>query len=245
MIKPQIKIIIDEVFDPSLSLESHDFHKHLPKVTQDKLIEIATLIHEDRREEDFQSFFSNNPTFLFKAVPSYGDTNAGIITKLPIGNSFISDFAVFTFGQGGCKITLIEIEKPSDKLFTQKLIPSQKLNNAIGQITEWSEWIHLNKQTFIRDSIEILKKAQKIDNLDFKGNFKTMESKNLEHGWNVFHGFSEYCIIQSIIIIGRWSRLSEDERKRLVFLNNPHNSPNKQIRTYDQILRKCFIEETP
>lgn len=240
-----IQKIIDEIFDSRLSENSHDWHKNLPPPTHKTLTEIVTLLHEKRNEEDFQRFFSKNPTFLFRAVPSYGDTNVGVITKLPIGNSFISDFAVFTIGQGGCKITLIEIEKPSDDLFTKKLTYAQKLNTAIGQVTEWSEWINLNKRTFIRDSIESLKKSPKINGFDFKGSFKTMDNESIESGWNIFHGFSEYCIISSIIVIGRWSRLKENEKKRLLFLNNPQNSPTIQIRTYDQVIRKCFAIETP
>ena len=244
-IEPHAQKIIDEIFDARFSEVSHDFHKNLPTLTQESLIEIVTLIHEDRKEENFQQFFTNNPTFLFKAVPSYGDSNAGVITKLPIGNRFVSDFAIFTIGQGGCKITLIEIEKPSDILFTKKLTPAQKLNAAIGQVTEWTEWIQSNRQTFIRDSVDILKKTPKIDGLNFKGSFKTMDSEELELGWNTFHGFSDYCIISSVVIIGRWSQLNEDEKKRLVFLNHPQNSPNKQIRTYDQVIRKCYVEQTP
>src|SRR5438105_15137717 len=116
-IEPHIQKIIDEIFDSRLSEHSHDWHKNLPTPTQETLTEIATLIYEGRNEEDFQRFFTNNPTFLFKAVPSCGDSNVGVITKLPVGNSFISDFAIFTMGQGGCKITLIEIEKPTDSLF--------------------------------------------------------------------------------------------------------------------------------
>lgn len=130
-------------------------------------------------------------------------------------------------------------------LFTKKINNAQKLNNALGQVTEWTEWIHLNKQTFIRDSIEQLKKAPKIDNLNVKGSFKTMNNEELEYGWNVFQGFSEYCIITSIVILGRWSQLNEKEKKRLIFINNPQNSPNRQIRTYDQIIRKCFAVQTP
>ena len=156
---PQIKKIIDEIFDPHISETPNGWHPNLPTPSQESLIHVATLINKDGREEDFQQFFSNNPTFLFREVPAYGDTNAGIITKLPIGNSFVCDFAVFVYGQGGCKITLVEIEKPSDQLFTQRLVPAKKLNNAIGQVTEWTEWITLNKQTFVRDSIDILKRA--------------------------------------------------------------------------------------
>lgn len=243
--EPEIQNIINEIFDKSLSENSHDWHKNLPIPTHESLIEVATLIHQDKKEEDFQRFFSKNPTFLFKAIPSYGDTNLGVVTKLPVGNSFISDFAVFTLGQGGCKITLIEIEKPSDRLFTKKLIPSQKLNTALGQITEWTEWIQASKLTFIRDSIETLKRTTKIDSKDFKGSFKTIENKDIEFGWNAFHGFSDFCIITSVVIIGRWSNLNENERKRLLFLNNPQNSPNRQIRTYDQIIRKCYDKQTP
>lgn len=240
---PRVKKIIDEIFDPHISEPPNGWHPDLPSPTQKSLIDIATLISNDDREEDFQQFFSNNPTFLFKEVPAYGDANAGIITKLPIGNSFVSDFAVFVYGQGGCKITLVEIEKPSDELFTKRLTPAKKLNNAIGQVTEWNEWITLNKQTFVRDSIDILKKAPLMTSPNIKGSFKTQDGEFLESGWNAFHGFSEYCIISSLIIIGRWSQLNGEEKKRLIFLNNPQNSPNRQIRTYDQVIRRCFGPE--
>jgi hypothetical protein len=66
-------------------------------------------------------------TFLFRAILSSGDTICGLLIKPPIGNFFYADYAIVTVGHGGCGITLIELERLSDKLFTKKLTPAHNI----------------------------------------------------------------------------------------------------------------------
>ncbi|GAA3974719.1 DUF4263 domain-containing protein [Mucilaginibacter dorajii] len=237
MISNEIEQILDEIFNPEIldTAYSKQFDYVSPNLQE--LQEVAGLIANDGLEEDFQKFFNKHPNFLFRAIPSSGGRNIGYLVKPPICTFFTADYAILTIGQGGCGITLIELERPSDKLFTSKLTPAKKLQGAIGQIDDWNEWLQHNQKTFINTSLELVRRAKKHPEIDESGSFKMDSNSKIDKGWNAFGGF-ENCYISNLIIIGRWANLSEKERKRLLYYNSKAKSNNYQIRTYDQLIRQ-------
>lgn len=239
MISKEVEKILAEIFDPSVLADDLPKDIHFKPPTFMEIQEIAQLVYEDKSEETYQRFLSKHPHFLFRGTPWSGDYNCGLLIKPPISNFFNADFAIFTVGQGGCGITLVEIEKPSDKLFTKKLTPARKLQTAIGQIDDWNEWLISNKQTFVNTGLELLRRAPLFPKKSINGSFKTMQYKEIENSWRSFGGFDN-CHIANLIIIGRWSKLSEGERKRLLFLNSKTRPIYFQIRTYDQLIRKGY-----
>lgn len=142
--------------------------------------EVAALIMKNSNEEGFQKFFSKNPHFLFRAIPSSGDAILGFLTKPPISNFFNADYAIFTVGQGGCGITLIELECPSDRLFTKKLTPSAKLQTAIGQVDDWNQWLINNKESFINVCLELLERNEKLPKVSANMSFKTHTNQKMK-----------------------------------------------------------------
>ncbi|MES1181958.1 MAG: Shedu anti-phage system protein SduA domain-containing protein, partial [Flavobacterium sp.] len=126
-----------------------------------------------------------------------------------------------------------------DRLFTGKLTPANKLQTAIGQITDWNQWVTTNRQTFVKEGLELLKKAPLFPKQTANGSFKCMPNNKIESTWNAFGGF-EHCYISNLIIIGRWSKLNEKERKRLLFHNTNSQQHFFQIRTFDQLIRKGY-----
>ena len=74
----------------------------------------------------------------------------------------------------------------------------------------------------------ILKAAKKGE----KGNFIYCSKNQLEALWNGFGG-NEYCTFEYLIVLGRWSKLNEREKQRLMYLNNSFHQINLiQISTF-------------
>jgi hypothetical protein len=237
MISDSLETVLSEIFNPVLGNAPKDTQLACP--TFDELKHIAQLILDDESEESFQKFFADRPHFLLRSLPGSGDMVLGIISKPPIGNFFNADFAVFTVGQGCCGISLVELERPTDNLFTNKLTPAKKLQAAIGQTDDWNEWLLGNRSSFINTGLEILKKAPLFPEKLTNGSFKTRQNKEINNTWNAFGGF-DTCYISNLIVIGRWSKLTEKEQKRLLFYNNKFKPINFQIRTYDQLIRQGY-----
>jgi len=88
------------------------------------------------REEVLQVFLKENPTLL---CPTY----TKMWPKLPFGRK-ITDF-VFLDAYG--EYTLVELEKPQDRLFIKNGDTSKELNHAQNQILDWKRYIEDNLST--------------------------------------------------------------------------------------------------
>ena len=239
MTKKQVETVLKEIFDPFVLGDEIPMHQ-LNKAPSFKEIEdFAKLIILDKSEESFQAFLSKNPHFLFRLAPSTDDTNLGILAKPPISNFNFADYAIFSVSQGGCRIFLVEIERPGDNLFTKKLTPANKLQTALGQIHDWNEWLKNNKQTFFNTMFKLLKEAPKFPKKKDNGSFIYCSKQQLEKTWQGFGG-NEYCTFQYLIVLGRWSKLTEREKNRLVYYNQQYEGQNIKIRTYDNFIRKAI-----
>lgn len=239
MEKNKVNQIIKEIFEPFLL--GDEFPKHVLNAppTFNEIKEFAKLILEDESEESFQKYISKHPHFLFRLAPSTDDTNLGLLVKPPISNFNTADYGILSVSQGGCRIFLVEIERPSDNLFTNKLTPAQKLQTAIGQVHDWDQWIRNNQQAFVNTCFKLLKNSSKYPQKGKNGSFIYCDKNKLENTWNAFGG-SEFCTLQYLIVIGRWSKLSEDQKKRLMYLNRNFGELNLRIRTYDNLVRKAI-----
>ena len=170
------------------------------------------------KKNPFKSSFKLS-TFLTSRYSIFGRYSLGFLTKPPISNFFNADYAIFTVGQGGCGITLIELESPSDKLFTKKTNASGKASDCTGQIDDWNQWLVENKNSFITTCLGLLKKCKKLPDISENLSFKTITNTKMNDIWNAFGG-AEECFITNLVIIGRGSQLNEKERKRLIFHNS-------------------------
>jgi hypothetical protein len=198
----------------------------------------AALLAEDPQEEELQTFLESRPQILTGLCGQGDDSTIGFLTKPPVGTKFHADFAILTIGQGGCGIELIEIERSSHPLFTQKGTPSRYLQAALGQVQDWSEWIISNQGTFVRDTLQLLKNSEEYPARSDNGNFRTFSREHIDKGWQAFHGFDDPYISYTIII-GRWSQLSEEHRRRLVTTNRKNQS-HTRIWTYEQVARRSY-----
>src|ERR1700749_1811829 len=147
---------------------------------------IAELLQSDPPEEQLQKLLEDRPQLLTGFCGQGDDSTLGLLTKPPIGAVKRSDFAVFTVNQGGCDISLIEIERSAHPLFTAQGTPSRYLQTALGQTMDWSEWIHPNEATFVRDSLNLLKACPEYPLRSPNGSFRMFSPEHIDQAWKAF-----------------------------------------------------------
>jgi len=168
----------------------------------------------------------------------YADSSElAFLTKPRIGPNYVADFAIVGANQGGAGLRLIEIEPASSPLFTQKLTPAQRYQSAIGQVTEWGEWIARNERTFVSDVIRLAMSLPMWPNRSANGSFRRCDPYSLEQTFSAFGGF-DMPFIDYKVIVGRWSELSSEETDRLIYLNT--KAHKFATYTYDQVARQAF-----
>lgn len=240
MTKKDIEQVLSEIFDPIILCNENPLSSLNKSPSYEEIVGLIKLIILDKSEESFQKYLSTHQHFLFRLAPSSEQSVLGLLLKLPISNFNFTDFAILTVSQGGCRISLIEIERPSDKLFTKKLTPAAKLQTALGQIHDWNEWLNINRQTFLNTTFKLLDESPKYSaEGNILGGFINGSIKEIRNVWSGFGG-NDYCKFEYLIIIGRWSRLTDREKKRLVYLNQQNEGQAIRIRTYDNFIRKAI-----
>ena len=199
---------------------------------------LAEVLAAEPSEEALQKVLEKHPQIVTGFCGQGDDVTLGLLTKPPIGTQYRADFAVFTVNQGGCSVTLIEIEKSTHPLFTRKGSQSQALQSAITQTMDWWEWIRPNEATFVRDTLKQLKEAPQHPERSQNGGFRTFSKAHIDNAWRMFDGF-ENPYVNFLVIIGRWSELSESHKKRLIQLNRSLDERTR-IRTYEQLARRAY-----
>ncbi len=109
--------------------------------------EFAELISGSPPEETVQKYIEAHCYLLLQARNS--PPHSAVVTKPRLTDEFVADFIMF----GGCNwswVTLVEIEKPTDLIFTQAGDYSGAFSHALRQVSDWKEWICDNTPIFHR-----------------------------------------------------------------------------------------------
>lgn len=101
------------------------------KVTDALLCDFRQLIAREAREEEYQRFLETNPAFLDPLANT-------VISKHRLGAEFVTDFVIRRLDN---KYLVVEIEKPSDQIFTSNNDFSAKFSHAFGQVLDFQQWI--------------------------------------------------------------------------------------------------------
>jgi hypothetical protein len=235
-IEKDVQTILADIFEPLLMKENIG---DSPIPTFDDAVAFAKLLLTNPLEEDFQRFLVDRHHLVLRATQSGDDNTQGLLSKPPIGIFKKADFCVFRIGQGGCSIIFVEIENAIDILFNKDLTFSKKMRVARNQVDDWKQYIATSHGTVVKDLVKILKESPMYPEKSPTGSFRLREPERIEQAWNGFGGY-ENCYIGYYIIIGRWSKLSQEEKERLIYLNNENRANGVYIRTYEQIIRKAF-----
>jgi len=122
-----------------------------PSSVEKKVSEFHDLINDRATENRIQHFLEQNPYLL----PGFGDLHHGpydgiIATKLPLGNSFITDFAYIASNSQTLHFTCVEIESARKRLFRSDGKFHRDYLDARQQISDWLFWAKENR----RDAID-------------------------------------------------------------------------------------------
>jgi hypothetical protein len=92
------------------------------------------LLTAQEREEVYQRFLAENPVFL-------DPLSSDVVPKQRLGLEYATDYAVRRLDG---RWLLVEIEKPSDKIFTQNLDLTAEFTHAFGQVLDFQHWVDDN-----------------------------------------------------------------------------------------------------
>lgn len=238
MLSDDVKRVLAEIFSGAGGIADLQPKLAVMSASFDDTVALAELLTRDVAEEELQQLLTQRPQILLGALGYAQNTDLAFVTKPAIGTQFCADFGLLSYDQGGCDIHLIELERASAPLFTGKDTPAQRLQSAMGQVRDWDEWIRRNQSTFVRDLIDYCKALPLYPAKHANGSFRLVEGDRLEGAWRGFGGF-DHPSIRYTIVIGRWSQISDDHQKRLIYLNR-HDGALQQIRTFDQVARRSY-----
>ena len=86
------------------------------------------------QEHVLQTYLTNYPILL---NPSYRVVHS----KFRLGGEYVADFVVETYDGN---YVLVEIEKPTDRLYLNNGDPSSALTHAEQQVLNWQSWVRQN-----------------------------------------------------------------------------------------------------
>ncbi len=113
-------------------------------------LEFQKLIDGQASEPQIHKFLEENPYLL----PGFGDLHHGpyegiIATKLPLGQSYVTDFAYIASNSQTLFFTCVEIESARKRLFRSDGKFHRDYLDARQQITDWLLWARQNSKEAI------------------------------------------------------------------------------------------------
>jgi hypothetical protein len=115
------------------------FSRHLMRVfaessivlTQRLIDEFKDLINTNEAEKEYQRFLEQHPVFLDPLA-------AEIYPQASLGLEYVTDFVLRRHDD---RYTVVEIEKPQDRIFTLSNDFTSQFSHAIGQVLDFQGWI--------------------------------------------------------------------------------------------------------
>jgi Domain of unknown function (DUF4263) len=104
------------------------------RLTPATIDEFETLIGAARKEIQYQRFLERHPVLLDPLA-------AEMIPHQRLGVEYATDFALRRHDGGW---TLIEIERPQDKIFTKSDDFTSRFTHAFGQVLDFQQWVDQN-----------------------------------------------------------------------------------------------------
>lgn len=168
------------------------------------------ISRSDINENDVQEYLEKNTELIPKKfMENHGISENIIISKLPIGLKYITDFAFVSKCTIYWNIVLIEIEDPKKKMFTQADDFSADFTKAKGQIDNWKSL--LNYDSNAKESLECSLKTLIVP--------ERMRDNPIN--------------IKYVLVYGRSSEINNDIRKKKFAQLN--DSSDVAVVTYDSL----------
>ena len=101
------------------------------RLTLNDLMMFEAMLDQELPEESYQSFLRDHPVFLDPLA-------AEMVPKQKLGLEQVTDFALRRLDD---RWTLVEIEKPRDRVFTANRDFSASFTHAFGQVIDFQRWV--------------------------------------------------------------------------------------------------------
>ena len=176
--------------------------------------EFKKLLNDKNKDEnDVQRYLEDNSELIpLPFLAGHQLHESAIISKLPIGNGYISDFAYLTKCSDYWNLVLMEIEKPKKKIFlkdSEHIKFTADFNNAYDQVLSWKAYLEEENNTAeLRKRVRKLMGDSPIANIPF--------------------------YVKYVLIYGR-RKEKQDSEKRIRMLNQK-NTAEIQVRTFDSLI---------
>ncbi|CZF82788.1 hypothetical protein GCE9029_03440 [Grimontia celer] len=103
--------------------------------------DLINLVDKEPLEQPVQEFLEKCPSAICGTKYIMGNC---VISKLPLGNEYKTDFAYINPQSGYTFLHLVEIEKPGKSIFTQSDEFTKEFNQALQQVNDWIYWCSNN-----------------------------------------------------------------------------------------------------
>lgn len=192
--EPSNSIKFRDAIQKAEFLNSEDYDVDL----SDAASELEELVNSTCQEQLVHEFLEQHPHFL-PGFSNYhlGPAERAIVSKLPLGHDYVTDFAFLAYNSMEVCLTVIEIESPSRCVFTKAGDFSQEYNHAKQQLVDWLAWSEEHRKeafdcfgklgrTYLNSNLRKLIRAFLII-----GNSKYFDTEKMEQRWSGESRFQE------------------------------------------------------
>lgn len=181
--------------------------------------EFEALLDKAKDEETVHGFLEAHPQLL----PDVGFFHNGprgdlVVSKLPLGEDFICDFAFVTEDSQTLLFTCIEIESPAKRLFNKGAAFSRDYLDARQQIADWNGWAQQN----MRQALRLF---------DRLGQWLSVERYSIT--------------LQCILVMGRRAEINTVKRRQRWAAENALRQASMNIMTYDRLVETARFGHRP
>lgn len=203
-------------FEDYVQLDSYENDSQCSVHTSAALTELESLLDSNPPEAAVHEFFERHPRFL----PEAGFLHNGIhddvvISKMPLHNDFVTDFAYVNVNSQYARVICLEIERPGLKLFTRDGEFTSEFTRARQQILDWNLWAQHN----VKDALKYFGR----------------------YGQHLL-GPHNHVSLHSILIVGRRSQLTTRKRRERWAAEGAIMPRSVDIMTYDRLLENAARE---
>jgi hypothetical protein len=143
------------------------------------------LDDENKDENDVQRYLEDNSELIpLPFLAGHQLHESAIISKLPIGNGYVSDFAYLTKCSDYWNLVLIEIEEPKKKTFlkdSEYIKFTAEFNNAYDQVLSWKAYLEEDNNTAeLRKRVRKLMGDSPIANIPFYVKYVLIYGRKIE-----------------------------------------------------------------
>ncbi|NJA06325.1 DUF4263 domain-containing protein [Methylococcaceae bacterium WWC4] len=120
-----------------------DFFTWWDRVDEEDRDALKATLDGAKKEEEVQQFLQTNPKLIIQHLG--GGHGRYVIPKARLGSEYVTDFLIAERHSVGFEWQAVELESPLRPMFNRNGDPSQYLNHALRQITDWRAWLKTNQ----------------------------------------------------------------------------------------------------